>query len=88
MLGQQCADLGDQTEAKKHMQVARTIRQLRTALIDANGICRSAHSVASRHGRTTNWKPFIDWIGESLARQHGVMYPKTSPHRTARRAMR
>lgn len=55
--------------------LAAEVRKLRTALRDANDLCRSAYQVAVREGRETNWPAFRDRLSESLDRQHRVMYP-------------
>lgn len=55
--------------------LAAEVRKLRTALKDANDLCRSAYQVAVREGRETNWPAFRDCLSESLDRQHRVMYP-------------
>ncbi len=39
------------------------------ALNDANGLCRSAYSIACRQGVQTNWPAFRDRMRESLERQ-------------------
>ena len=58
--------------------LAAEVRKLRTALKDANDLCRSAYQVAVREGRETNWPAFRDCLSESLDRQHRVMYPPNS----------
>lgn len=55
--------------------LAAEVRKLRTALKDANDLCRSAYQVAMREGHKTNWPAFRACLSESLDRQHRVMYP-------------
>ena len=47
---------------------------LRAALKDANDLCRSAYAIAERNGEA-NWPAFRKRLGDSLERQHRVMYP-------------
>jgi len=64
--------MSDQTEitaTQKH------IDELKTALEDANGLCRTAYQIAMRDGAATNWQGFRDSLLASLKRQHAVMYP-------------
>lgn len=64
--------------------LAAEVRKLRTALKDANDLCRSAYQVAIREGRETNWPAFRDCLSESLDRQHRVMYPPIDPSSATR----
>ena len=52
-----------------------TFQQVRDALEDANQLCRSAYQIALRNGERTNWDGYRKALGESLARQHRVMFP-------------
>jgi hypothetical protein len=60
-------------DGRLEMRAADMIRQLKTALEDANGLCRSAMMIAERNGEA-NWPTFTARLGESLIRQHAVMY--------------
>ena len=52
------------------------IRRLDKLIREANEVCRSAHSIASRKGAETNWEAFIVQLSARLADQHAFMYPK------------
>lgn len=65
----------DPADGKLEMKAAGQLRQLKTALEDANGMCRSAKQIASRLGKETNWDTFNARLDESLQRQHTVMHP-------------
>jgi hypothetical protein len=48
---------------------------LRAALMEANGLLRTAHAVAKRDGKETNWPAFRDRLTEHLHRVHRICYP-------------
>ena len=77
MVSQMLADHEDAEpeDGRLEMRAAGQLRRLKTALEDANGICRSAMAIAERGGRETNWDAFTGQLRESLQRQHAVMYP-------------
>ena len=77
MVSQMLADHEDAEPAdgRLEMKAAGMIRRLKTALEDANGLCRSAMMIAERNGEA-NWPTFTDRLRESLERQHAVMYPR------------
>jgi hypothetical protein len=58
---------------KEIADVGLRIADLETALRDANQVCNTAHTIANRFGRETNWGPFAAKIEESLERQHRVL---------------
>lgn len=45
------------------------------ALKDANGLCRSMNSIASRKGESTYWDGFQLQLDKQLKVQHDIMYP-------------
>lgn len=71
----QHADDGEAQYGKPLMDAAFAIRRLSTSLVDANDLCRSAWQITDRSGQETEWKKFRTCLGESLDRQHRVMYP-------------
>ncbi len=71
----QHADNGEAAYGKPLMDAAFALRRLATALVDANDLCRSAWQISERDGKETEWKNFRDCLGESLERQHRMMYP-------------
>ena len=71
----QHADNGEAQYGKPLMDAASALRRLSTALVDANDLCRSAWQISDRDGKETEWKNYRDCLGESLERQHRVMYP-------------
>lgn len=75
----QHADNGEADYGKPLMDAAFALRRLSTALVDANDLCRSAWQISERDGKETGWKNFRDCLGESLERQHRVMYPPNDP---------
>lgn len=60
-------------DGRLEMRAADMLRQLKTALEDANDLCRSAMMIAERNGEA-NWPTFTARLRESLVRQHAVMY--------------
>lgn len=45
------------------------------ALKEANGLLRSAHSIAERNGSQTNWEAFRGQLKKALDKQHAILYP-------------
>lgn len=73
----QCVTESDTTDSglgELIYDAAKELGRLKTALEDANGLCRSAMMIAERNGEA-NWPTFMDRLRESLERQHAVMYP-------------
>ena len=52
------------------------IKRMDKLIREANEVCRSAHSIASRRGADTGWEAFIVKLNAVLADQHAFMYPK------------
>ncbi len=77
MVSQMLADHEDAepNDGRLEMEAAGMINRLKTALADANAICRSSKQIASRLGEETNWDAFNAMLDASLERQHAVMYP-------------
>jgi hypothetical protein len=48
--------------------------KLETALVEANELCRSAHSIAQREGTQINWDAFRKNLKLSLEKQHKLIY--------------
>ena len=48
---------------------------LRSALKEANEICRSAYQVAARSGKETNWPVLTTALGTLLLKQHAILSP-------------
>ncbi len=82
----QHADNGEAAYGKPLMDAAFALRRLSTALVDANDLCRSAWQISERDGKETEWENFRDCLGESLERQHRVMYPPNGPDQGRRHA--
>jgi len=45
-------------------------------LSEPNALLRSAHGIAFRHGKKTNWKEFQSKVDTELDKQHKLMYPE------------
>lgn len=75
MTATQHADNGYADYGKPLMDAAFALRRLTASLVDANELCRSAWQISSRNGKDTGWENFHKSLGESLERQHRVMYP-------------
>jgi hypothetical protein len=50
-------------------------------LKDANEALRSAHAIAKREGKGTNWETWIKRLDTILGVQHIVLYPRESGQR-------
>jgi len=44
-------------------------------LIKANSVLRSAHEIALRKGKDTNWDAFLKTVEKELTREHKLIYP-------------
>lgn len=60
---------------KQIEQIIAGYEKLRERMTAANGLLRSAHSIACRGGKETNWTGFTERIKEELQREHEIMYP-------------
>lgn len=49
-----------------------------TLLRQANNLLRSAHEIALRDGKSTNWEAFRNRVHEGLLAQHEYLYPKAT----------
>lgn len=63
--------MGDKVDAGK---VQDMLTEYAVALEDANSLCRSAHSIATRKGLQTNWDAFLGKLSRSLKLQHKLIY--------------
>lgn len=50
--------------------------KLQMALVEANGLLRSAYQIAARHGEATNWDAFIQQLEKVLNLEHPLVSEK------------
>lgn len=67
-------EFGNVEDGNLYLIAIAHLRNLEGALADANGVCRAALSVAQRKGEKTNWDGLTKSLGDSLVRQHKVMF--------------
>lgn len=59
--------------------------KLLKALLSANDLCRSAHAIAEREGKNTNWKAFKARLSKSLKVQHAAIYGEEATNANTKR---